>query len=152
MFLALLLAVQAGPVSPPPLRPPADHPVAATLVAEPVAVLLAGFDADGDARTTRAEVEAGIARSFAAVAGPAPSMGYIAYADWSERWLGDRTALPGPFEVDRDGDGRITPDELQARIAAIFVRIDRDKDGVLTRPELLTIRSMPGGEGRERRR
>ncbi len=67
------------------------------------------------------------------------------------RWLGDRAALPGPFEVDRDNDNRIGLAELQGRIAAIFARMDRDGNGVLTRAELLTIRSMPG-DGRAGRR
>lgn len=145
MLIALLLAVQVPPVA------PQDRPVAATIVAEPVAVMLAGFDADGDARTILAETTAGVARSFASVAGDAPTIGYIAFADWAERWLGDRNALPGPFEVDRDGDNRITLPELQARFGAIFARIDRDHDGVLTRAELLTIRQGPRGDRPGRR-
>lgn len=147
MILALLLAVQAPAL---PIAP-GDRPAAATMVVEPVGAMLAGFDADGDARTTRAEATAGIARSFTGIAGTAPTIGYIVFADWAERWLGDRTALPGPFEVDRDGDNRIALPELQARIAAIFGRIDRDGDGVLTRAELLTIRQGPR-DGRGDRR
>ncbi len=146
MLIALLLSVQIPPVA---LQ---DRPVAATIVAEPVAVMLAGFDGDGDARTTLAETTTGVARSFASVAGNAPTIGYIAFADWAERWLGDRNALPGPFEIDRDGDNRITLPELQARFAAIFARIDRDHDGVLTRAELLTIRQGPRGDRPGRRR
>ncbi len=149
MVIALLLALQAPAL--PPMPAPGERPAAATLVVEPVGMFLAACDADGDARTTRAEADAAVARSFADIARGAATIGYIAYADWAERWLGDRTALPGPFEVDRDGDNRITPGELQARIAAIFQRIDRDRDGVLTRAELLTIRSMPG-DGRAGRR
>ncbi|KQN39691.1 hypothetical protein ASG37_09165 [Sphingomonas sp. Leaf407] len=148
MIVALALALQAA--SPPPL-PPGERPAAATVVVEPVGMMLAGFDADGDARTTRAEAEAGIARGFAEVAKGQPTIGYIAYADWAERWLGDRAALPGPFEVDRDNDNRITLAEVQGRIAAIFARIDRNGDGVLTRTELLTIRAMPGDLRRGRR-
>ncbi|MEP9403436.1 EF-hand domain-containing protein [Sphingomonas sp. VNH70] len=149
MVFALLLGLQTVP---PPVPAPGDRPAAATLVVEPVGMFLAACDADGDARTTLAEAQACVARSFPAGQN---AIGYIAFADWAERRLGDRNALPGPFEVDRDGDNRITPDELQARIVAIFRRIDRDGDGVLTRGELLTIRTLPGradGRGRRERR
>lgn len=142
MLLALLLqaAVPAAPVLPAgPGQPPA------TFVVEPVGMAIAGFDADGDGRTSRAEMEAGLRRSFAAIdAGNGGSIGYIAFADWAERWLGDRNALPSPFEVDADGDNRITLPELQAAFARIFARLDVDRDGSLSRKELLTIRAMAG--------
>lgn len=141
MLLALLLqaAVPALPVPAVPGQPPA------TFVVEPVGMAIAGFDADGDGRTSSAELDAGVRRSFAAIdTGKAGTIGYIAFADWAERWLGDRNALPSPFEVDSDGDNRITLAELQATFARIFARLDVDKDGVVTRKELLTIRAMAG--------
>jgi hypothetical protein len=141
MLLALLLqaAVPALPVPAVPGQPPA------TFVVEPVGMAIAGFDADGDGRTSRAELDAGVRRSFAAIdSGKAGTIGYIAFADWAERWLGDRNALPSPFEVDSDGDNRITLAELQGTFARIFARLDVDKDGVVTRKELLTIRAMAG--------
>lgn len=139
MLFALLLqaAVAADPPGPPPLPP-------ATLVAEPVALAVAGFDADGDARVTKAEVEVGVRRSFASVANGAETLGYIAFADWAERYLGNRSALPSPFETDRNGDDRIGLAELQAKFAEAVARMDVDKDGVLTRAELLTIRADAG--------
>jgi Ca2+-binding EF-hand superfamily protein len=144
MLLALLLqaAVPAAPAAlPGPGQPPA------TFVVAPVAMAMAGFDADGDARTTRAEMEAGVRRSFAAIdSGNSGSIGYIGFADWAERWLGDRNALPSPFEVDTDGDNRITPAELQAAFARVFARLDTNRDGSLSRKELLTIRAMAGRE------
>ena len=140
MLLALLLSQVAAP-------PPADpqRPAPATIVAEPVALLFAGFDRDGDGRTTSAEVEAGlqaITREWG------EGIGYIAYADWAERYLGDRNGIPTSFEVDRDGNNRVTPAELADRIDGLFTRLDRDKDGALTRSELLTIRSSPIGGNR----
>ncbi|MEA1085250.1 EF-hand domain-containing protein [Sphingomonas sp. CD22] len=141
MLLALLLqaAVPALPVPAVPGQPPA------TFVVEPVGMAIAGFDSDGDGRTSRVELDAGVRRSFAAIdSGKAGTIGYIAFADWAERWLGDRNALPSPFEVDSDGDNRITLAELQATFARIFARLDVDKDGVVTRKELLTIRAMAG--------
>jgi Ca2+-binding EF-hand superfamily protein len=141
MLLALLLqaAVPASPVPAVPGQPPA------TFVVEPVGMAIAGFDGDGDGRTSRAELDAGVRRSFAAIdTAHAGTLGYIAFADWAERWLGDRNALPSPFEVDGDGDNRITLAELQAAFARIFARLDVDRDGFVTRKELLTIRAMAG--------
>lgn len=120
----------------------------ATIVAEPVAMLIAACDQNGDASVARAELAACLARSFAgADPAHAGSIGYIGYSDWALKWLGDRNALPGPFEVDADGDNRITLPELQARFDTIFTRLDRDHDGTLTRAELLTIRSGVGTNG-----
>ena len=152
MMLPLLLALaQAAPVAsaaPGPGQPPA------TMVVEPVAMTIAGFDADGDGRVTRAECDAGVARSFAQVSGAsAGSIGYIGYGEWAKRWLGDANALPSPFSVDANGDNRITLAELTAAIDAVFARLDRDHDGVLTHAELLTIRvTGTGGADDGRRR
>lgn len=149
MLLALLLqtAVPATPAAPVgPGQPPA------TLVVEPVAMAIAGFDGDGDGRISRAEMEAGVRRSFAVTdTANSGAIGYIAFADWAERWLGDRNALPSPFEVDADGDNRITLAELQATFARVFARLDTDKNGNLTHKELLTIRSMAPRDPRDGR-
>lgn len=114
---------------------------AATVMAEPVAMMIAAFDSDGDARVSRDEFDAGLRRSFDSIdTRKTGSLGYIAFSDWSERWLGDRNTLPSPFETDRDGDNKIGFDELAARFALFFARFDTNKDGVLVRSELLTLR------------
>jgi Ca2+-binding EF-hand superfamily protein len=129
--------VPLGSKDPPPVGP--TPPV---LVVEPVAMMIATFDMDGDGKVTRDEMHKGVAKSFAAIdTGNTGKLGYIAFADWAERWLGNATALPGPFEVDTDGDNQITLAELQARFDAIFTRLDVNKDNVLVRAELLTIRA-----------
>ena len=142
LFALLLQAVVPSPVIIPPTAP--GQPPA-TFVVEPVGMALAGFDTDSDGRTTRAEMQAGVRRGFGAIdTGNSGSIGYIAFADWAERWLGDRNALPSPFEVDGNGDNRITLAELQAAFARVFARLDVDKDASLSRKELLTIRAMAG--------
>lgn len=114
---------------------------AATVMAEPVAMMIAGFDRDGDAMVSRAEFDAGLRQSFDSIdTRKTGALGYIAFSDWSERWLGDRNTLPSPFETDRDGDNKITFDELAARFALLFTRFDTSKDGALARSELLTLR------------
>ena len=143
MLLAFAL-FQAITAAPPPAGTPQPP---ATIFAEPAALFIAACDENGDGRVTQAELNADVVRSYATAEGAATgSIGYIAYADWAQAWLGDRNALPSPFEVDRDGDNRITLAELQARFVQFFVRFDRDKDGVLTRAELIIIRGAPVGD------
>ena len=144
IFALLLLAAQQN--APVAVAPQPYRPASATVMVEPVAMMLAGFDSDGDGRITEAEAAAGATKSFTASANGAEDMGYIAFADWAERWLGDRNAVPSPFEIDRDGDNRISRAEFQERMAAIFARFDADKDHVLTHKELLTIRNSAFGD------
>ena len=170
MILPLLLAAAAPQegadvVVRAPLPPAPQTP--ATMVVEPVAMLIATFDADGDARVTRAELEEGVRRGFAAFdAAGTGVMRYIAFGDWAERFLGDRHALPSPYEVDRDSDNRVTLAEMQDHFSRLFARYDRDRDGAVTRGELVTYRTQPvdakgpvggpppgePGKGRPRRR
>ena len=143
MLFAALALLQAA-------RNP-EQPPDQTMMVEPAAMLIAACDADGDARTTAAELSACVARSYAAVdSGGKGSIGYIQYGDWAERNLGDRNALPSPFEVDGDHDDRITLAELQTDLARIFARLDADHDGAVTRAECLTIRAGDFGQRRRR--
>jgi hypothetical protein len=150
MLIIALLALQAAP-APEPYRPPVS-----TIVAEPVALYIAFADQDRDGRTTLPELRKTVLETTSAdppwqAAGQA-GIGYIQYADWAQRWLGDRNALPSPFEVDRNGDNRISVDEFESRMEAIFARVDSDRDGAVTRAELLTIRGAPRGDRPEGRR
>ncbi|WP_242097811.1 EF-hand domain-containing protein [Sphingomonas sp. CROZ-RG-20F-R02-07] len=152
MLLILALAAQAVPAASPVRPQPAG-----TILVDPAAMFIAACDADGDARVTRAELDPCVARSFATADGAAGgSIGYIAYAEWAKRWLGDANALPSPFEVDTNGDDRITLAELQGRFAQIFQRLDVDRDGALTRTELVTIRAsaprLPDDAGGRKKR
>ncbi|RYY29045.1 MAG: EF-hand domain-containing protein [Sphingomonadales bacterium] len=129
---------QTSPANPTPAAP-APQP-AATVIVEPVAMAIAAFDSDGDGRVTRAEFDAGLRKSFDSMKPQGGTLGYIGFSDWSERWLGDRNTLPSPFETDRDGDNKISFEELAGRFDLLFTRFDADKDGVLIRRELVTIR------------
>ena len=70
IWLALLLqaatpgANETVTVTAPP-KPFAQTP--ATMVVEPVAMMIATLDADGDGKTSREEMEAGVKRSFEAI-------------------------------------------------------------------------------------
>ena len=153
MFLLLAFAAQAIPAAPPSRPQPPG-----TILVDPAAMFIAACDADSDARVSRGELDTCVTRSFATADGAASgSIGYIGYAEWAKRWLGDANALPSPFEVDSNGDDRITLPELKGRFQQIFDRLDVDRDGVLTRTELVTIRISPprppveDGKGRKRR-
>lgn len=147
----LLLAATSASAQPP--APSSDgrqsaNVQRATIVAEPVALAIAGFDADQDGVVIRAELNAGAARSFASVANGAKDIGYIGYADWALKYLGDANALPSPFEVDGDRDNRITAAELTAALTSAFDRFDKNRDGCLTRAELVTVRATTFGTDR----
>lgn len=144
----LLLTAAPAFAQRPEEAPPRDPraPPQSTIMAEPVALFIAASDDDGDARVTPAELAASVGRSFAAIDPDRKgAIGYIAFADWAERWLGDRNALPSPFDVDADQDNRITLAELQGSLTREFTRFDRNRDGFITRNELLTL---TGGLGR----
>ena len=141
LALALLIAVAPAQTGPEvrvvaPAKP--NEQVPATLTVEPAAMLIVACDTDADGRTARAEMEDCLSRSFGE-----RSIGYLDFAAWQQKWLGDQGALPSPFEVDRNADDRITPDELRAQFGKIFNRLDKDADGGVTRAEALTLRALP---------
>ncbi len=156
VFLALAaMAAQApqGTAQPGATAQPGQvpQPRPTDFTATPVAVLLAGFDGDRDARVTRAEFDAGVAASF----GEGEAMSPIAFSNWSVRWLGHQGALPGRFDFDADGDDRISRAEYAAELGRQFARLDANRDEVLDRSELVTVRPhamqpMPGGRRRPR--
>ncbi len=151
MIFAFLLLAATQDAGPPQGAAPA------TVVAEPVALFLTGADRDRDGRTTLAELNQTLTDTTANDATWKTGVGFIAYSDWAERWLGDRNGVPTPFDLDRNGDQKVTFDELAIRFDALFARFDANKDGAVTRAELLTVRTSPygrpGGDrrGRDRR-
>lgn len=154
LILAALIATPAAAQTVPQPSPVSAGPPqpAANLLAEPVALMIAAFDSDGDAKVTRAEFDAGLRHAFdSADPQHSGSVGYLRFSDWAEQWLGNRNALPSPFEVDTDGDNHITFAELAARFDLFFTRFDANKDGVLVRSELVLLRpQMVIGGGRRR--
>lgn len=108
--------------------------------ATPMALLIVGFDADGDARVSRAELAAGIADQFRrADTDGDGQLGLVELASWSRTWLGSDNVKPGRFDFDRDADDRISAEEFQAELTRHFGILDNDQDGVVTRAELLSI-------------
>ncbi len=90
---------------------------AAGMTLNPAGLMIAGCDTDGDYRVTPAELEAGIARSFAAA--DADGSGRVDGGElsaWRALAFGDSLALPGPFAFDADQNGAVTPREFAAAI------------------------------------
>ena len=167
MLLALLLQSAVPPDITVRAPLPATPQVPATMLVEPVATLIATFDGEPDGGTDeerdgyveRTEIDAGIARTFGmSDPGWAGKLRYLAYSDWALRWLGDRAALPSPYEVDRDNDDAVSLVELQDHFSRLFARYDTDGDKKISRAELLTFRARPvdskgptGGRTRDKR-
>ena len=139
LAVAFLTSGALAQPAPPPGAPPPNATINGRSVA-PVGVLIAGFDADGDARTTRDELRAGTLRSFALADGNKDGkLGLIELSSWSTTWLGDASALPGRFDFDRDGDDAVSAAEFAAELDRRFTRYDLDKDAVVVRGELLQL-------------
>lgn len=149
-ILAIAFAAAAAAAPPPPGAPPPSTFIGRSVT--PAGVLIAGFDADGDARTSRDELRAGTTRSFGQADGNMDGkLSLIELSNWSTIWLGDRSALPGRFDFDRDADDSISPVEFAAELDRRFVRFDADKDGIVIRGELLqSPQRSPWRRGDER--
>lgn len=143
LSLAALIAA-AQPPAPVEVRP-GERPEGVSAVpisetAEPVGLAIASFDSDHDGRTTRAELNEALLRSFATADRDGDGqLGYIEYSGWATIWLGSATALPGPYAIDADGDDRISREEMLAEFGRQFLRLDRDSDGAVSHGELLTV-------------
>ena len=132
---------------------PAYKPPPATIVATPLALAIAGFDRDGNMIISRAEFDAGVARTFAfADKDQDGKVSLLELADWAEAALGNRYALPGQFDFDRDGDDSISRDEFVGLFNARFAALDADKDGSLRRSELVSFAAPQPGRGERGRR
>jgi hypothetical protein len=144
LLFSVLLAAQPAPPPPVAIRP-GESPQGVTRVppsetAEPIGLAIAGFDADGDGLTSRAEFDAALERTFGAADRSSDgTLGYIEYSGWAATWLGSATALPGPFAIDADGDNQLARGEFVATFANAFGRLDANRDGSISRAELLTV-------------
>ena len=151
---SLLILIAAGLAAAAPSlarkkEPLPYRPTTPTIFALPLSLAIAGFDADGDTRVTRAEYDAGVIREWTRADANGDGMiGAIEHGSWAERTLGSPGALPSLLDLDRDGDDRVSREEFIRFFARHFATLDKDGDGVLTRAELISLRVDPSMQGR----
>ena len=148
--LGIACCAAQGPAAP-KRDEPGYQPSAPTIVASPLALAIAAFDRDGDMIVSRAEYDAGVARSFAFADQDANvRLGLIELSAWAQATLGNSGALPGQFDFDRDGDDSISRNEFTALFGDRFVALDKDKDHALRRSELVSFTASPDPDRRRR--
>ena len=153
-FLIPLLVIAVCPVPAAAKDKEPYQPSPPTIVASPLAMAIAAWDRDGDLKVSRPEFDWGVSRSFAAFDRQNDgTLSLIEFGTWAMATLGNSGALPGHFDLDRDGDDKISSKEFKAYFDARFKSLDANADGVLTRGELVTLIAAPprGREGRGRR-
>jgi len=111
----------------------------------PVAALFIGMDSNKDKVITLAEVDAGAASEWASFNG-SPSAIY--FNDWSLVNLGSADAMPSFMSFDRDFSGVISESEFSAQLRRQFTQLDKNKDGELTRSEMLVTYNAKFGKSR----
>lgn len=110
----------------------------------PIGLLFVSMDADGDLATSAEECAAAVPVQFARA--DTNGDGWISafeYSDWSRAVLGDDDVAPTRIAFDIDLDGSVSAKEFQARLGDEFARLDRNRDSVLVRAELLAEIARP---------
>ena len=103
-------------------------------------IWLAGLDRDGDYVVTKAEFETGKAKAFdVADRDESKTLTLFELDDWRVKALGSEDASPGRFMFDPDFDQKISLDEFSKTIDGLFMRTDKDGNGVIERSELIRI-------------
>ncbi len=119
-------------------RGPAE--IRGTVQARPIALFFAGLDANRDKSVSAAELAAGIDADWRALK---PSVtgkvGAFKIEDWALQTLGSREAYPTRLSFDSNLDNQVSADEFKNRLTLSFTEMDEDKDGRLTREELVYI-------------
>jgi hypothetical protein len=106
--------------------------------------LMDQFDTDKDGRLTQAEIDA--ARKAQVSKYDANGDGVLSLEEYQVLWLDAmRPLMVRQFQAnDSDGNAAITVDEFTARFAHMVRDLDRNGDGVLTVDELRGPRHGPG--------
>lgn len=132
-----------------PASGPREEP--ATQLVVPEALIFTEFDANKDRVITEAEFRAGLKSDWAQASKGAASIGHIELREWLVGVLGSDAFDFGPVGFDTNYDATITKAEFTSALTQRFTNLDADKDGSLSRKELVRQslgRGMNrGGEG-----
>lgn len=109
---------------------------------QPVSALFVSMDADGNKATSRSEAEQGVRAEWASFE-RSPSA--IKFAQWSLKTLGSTDAKPSFMRFDADFNGVISEGEFTGQLINDFERLDKNKDGLLERSEMIIEFAAPEG-------
>lgn len=93
-------------------------------------------DMDGNSQVTREEADAFVSGQLSA--NDADTSGSLSLAEFEGVWLEQmRTSMVRAFQrLDQDGDGNVTPTEINHPVDRMFDRADRNDDGMIEASEL----------------
>lgn len=101
------------------------------------ALLFVQFDADNDYVTSRAEAEAGARAEWSRASGGSDKLTPIQFDSWSAKALGGPNLGPYRLAFDSNVNNEITATEFTGAVLAKFEFWDKDKDGRVTRGEMV---------------
>ena len=129
---------------------PGVNPARVGGIVTPASLVVASFDADGDAVVTPAEVRTSAERVFLASDQDGNgTLSGIEISGFSQRHLGAAYAVPGRIAFDPNGDSVSTLEEFTSVWIAELTRLDANADGAVTREEMIRQVSM-GQSGQAR--
>ena len=131
-------------------------------IVQPTSMMLIELDADRDRLLTREELASGADAEWRVVAEAAGTeeLRPVDFSRWIENAIGTKDTPFTHIAVDTDANGSISDIEFRGALEREFNIADRDKDGVVTRAELVNSvqarqrsQSHPArGDGRQQRR
>lgn len=121
----------------------------------PEALIFLEFDTDHDRAISNSELRAGLEADWTQASKGAASIGHIDLRAWLVSVLGSDEFDFGPVGFDTNLDSTITKAEFTAALTQRFTVLDTDKNGALSRAELIRrVESLgrgqivrPGGPG-----
>ncbi len=127
---------------PPPDRQPAQN---SGVFVKPVGLLFASMDTNADMIISAEELTLGTKAQWSKF-DRNPSAAY--FTEWSQKSLGSTDAFPTFLSFDGDLNGVVTEIEFSDRLRQEFANMDKNKDGQVTRSEMLVTFEAPRGRQR----
>lgn len=112
----------------------------------PSAILFATMDSNQDKRVSRAEMQAGAKAEWGKFE-TNPSA--IQFTKWSVETLGSTDAAPTFMSFDKDFNNVIYETEFMDGIERAFTQLDKNRDGIIERAEMIVAFRAPQGQGRQ---